>query len=71
MMKKRAKPVDCPYKDTCTQKVLQGEAEFLCKDLETDRDAVMLHMNNRHGWEMCKVYQDKKREAEGKLPREW
>lgn len=71
MMKKRAKPVDCPYRQTCQQKVLQDEAELMCKDQEISQDAIMVHMNGRHVWELCKIYHETKQNKEGRLPREW
>jgi len=71
MMKKRVKSQDCPYRKTCTQKVLKDEAELMCKDKEKSQEAVMIHMNGHHVWEMCKVFHDLKQEKEGKLPRDW
>lgn len=71
MMKKRAKPEDCPYLKTCTQKVLKQEAELMCKDQEITQEAIMVHMNGHHMWELCQVYHKAKQEREGKLPRDW
>jgi len=71
MMKKRVKPTNCPYKATCNQKMLKDEAEVMCKDQEKSQEAVMVHMQGRHIWEMCKVFRETEQERKGKLPRDW
>lgn len=71
MMKKRVKSADCPYKESCTQRVLKDEAELMCRDQEKSQEAVMIHMNGRHVWEMCKVFHETKQEKEGKRPKDW
>lgn len=71
MMKKRVKSKDCPYKKTCQQKVLKEEADLMCKDKEESQEAIMIHMNGRHVWEMCKVFRETKQVTEGKLPKDW
>ena len=71
MIKNKAKPTDCPYIKTCTNKVLKEEWEILCKDAEKIQEVAMLHMQQRHASEMCRAYQEKKKEIEGKRPIEW
>ena len=71
MMKNKAKSIDCPYIKTCTNKVLKEEWEILCKDAEKIQEVAMLHMRQRHASEMCKVFQETKKEREGKHPKDW
>jgi len=71
MMKKRIKSINCPYKGSCAQKVLKEEAELMCKDQEKSQEAVMIHMNGRHVFELCQVFHETKQEKEGKLPKDW
>jgi len=71
MLARRAQSVQCPYINECKQKVLKEEAEMLCKDLEITEEIVSLHVAGNHGWQVCKIYNEIRREKEGKLPREW
>jgi len=71
MMKKRAKPEDCPYLPVCEKKVLENEFQILCKDQEVSREIISLHITGRHAWELCEAFVKKKREKEGKRPKEW
>jgi len=71
LLKNKVQPTDCPFRQTCTTKVLKEEAEYFCKDQEITRTSVLYHVYGKHTWETCEVYRQKKREEEGKLPREW
>jgi len=69
MLKNKVPPTDCPYMNTCENKVLPDEFQVLCKDQETSREAVMYHVKKHHVWENCKHFRDRKLEVEGQLPR--
>jgi len=71
MIKKRVKSTDCPYKESCTHKVLREEVELMCRDREKSQETVMIHANGHHLWEMCQVFHETKQGREGKLPKDW
>lgn len=71
MMKKRVKPQDCPFLKSCQTKMMKEEWEIMCKDQEKIQEAMMAHAQQKHLWELCRTYQETKREKEGKKPVEW
>lgn len=68
---KRAQVIECPLLIDCTKKILENECILYCKDQEKTQDAVMLHVSGHHVWEVCPEYLNKKRDKEGKLPKEY
>jgi hypothetical protein len=68
---KRTKPTECPHLSTCTKKVLENEVILYCKDQEKTQDAILLHVSGHHVFEICPEFLNKKREKEGKLPKEY
>ena len=68
---KRVKPTECPLLQTCTKKVLENESILYCRDQEKTQDAILLHVSGHHVFEICPEFLNKKREKEGKLPKEY
>lgn len=71
MMKKRVKPQDCPYLKSCQSKMMKEEWEIMCRDQEKIQEAMMAHAQQKHLWQMCRIYQELEREAKGKIPSQW
>jgi len=71
MLKKKVKPAECPYRSICDHKVLSQEASLMCKDEEIVQEAIMIHMSGHHVWEACETFLEKKREKEGRFPKDW
>jgi len=70
---KRCKPVDCPYLETCDQKMLPLLGHMICLDEELggkQGQGYMIHMSGHHIWEQCKKFAEMKRLAEGVLPKD-
>ena len=71
LLKNRVKSEPCPYVKTCEEQVLKEESLAMCKDQEIVPDLAQVHALGMHIWQRCPYWNKKKRETEGRKPRDW